>query len=427
MASRNAVLLGLPLLLLQGCASASGTLVTRTVPVAAVTPSRQQAKPLATMTLTATGLPTTTSTPTLTPSATADIQRLRAQGISDPWIVATLEARVRGTSVRVLFDPTTRYLAVSRFSTVTLWEVGTYRQLHVFNLSSGKDHVEEIGFSHDGNVFAAVASPPERSAAYLLVWDATAGSEIVLESLHAATLDVASGYPYSIVTTALAFSPTVSMIAVADGNAVLLIDPSEPGTRSSLDLGKDMYASQIAFSADGRFIYVLMQWWQDHGWPIEWKTKSILQIWDASSHLLRRTIVFPRTDWAAEIMQLNGSFLMRRYPDEATADILDLRTDEVTPFVYRPGWPYWTHDRSLITFMGYWAAFDDKNAAIEFWSADAWRLLYKLQPYFYQYPDPASQFGSWPGELDISIDNQLMAIGYAAQAFVYDIRIITAP
>jgi hypothetical protein len=61
------------------------------------------------------------------------------------------------------------------------------------------------------------------------------------------------------------------------------------------------------------------------------------------------------------------------------------------------------------------------------WTIDSWQLLYKFQPDFYNDPDFLSGLGSDPGEIAVSNDNNWLAIVYAGQVFIYDIRILTAP
>jgi hypothetical protein len=236
-----------------------------------------------------------------------------------------------------------------------------------------------------------------------------------------------SEQPYHLFVDAIGFVPETSILVYAYGNAVQLMDVEEPQEKTTLELGVDMFASEISFPKDGRFIYVLMSWWKTHTFPALWTTKYAVQIWDTNTHKLRRTIDFPEMDWAEEFMGLHNSFLIKRSPVEGTLEMISLENDQVTQLPYRAGesslngWTIITQDNRFVMYSRYWFV-DEEDEGIEFWTTDSWRHLYTLKPECYKRYDLG---GSDPGEIAISPDNTLYAIAYAGQVFVYDIRLIT--
>ena len=106
---------------------------------------------------------------------------------------------------------------------------------------------------------------------------------------------------------------------------------------------------------------------------------------------------------------------------------MNLENEESEQLPYRQGWSYITDDNQYMLFSRYIGVYSEEEQGLEFWTTDSWKMLYKLQPQFYDYPDKQSPLGSNPGEIAISNDNHYMAIAYAGQVFVYDIRMLTTP
>lgn len=383
---------------------------------------------------TTTPLPSKTleSTKTLTP--TPDIVALRTQGFIDPWIVATLGKRIAPPWYRqkVLFSPDGKLLASSYSNKISLWEMGSYKQLSTFQFMNEDYGIERFAFSSDGKLLAAVVSYWDDPKTHLFVWDTTDGEQLKTMDMESAILakDIENPYrPYRIQVNAIGFVPESKLLAVANGNTIQLVNVLDSGEPVTLKLGKDMCASEISFPSDGRFIYVLMAWWKDHDFPANWKTKYIAQIWDTNSHFLWRTLDFPEIDWADEFMSLHQSYLVRRNPEKGTLELINLENDEKTQLPYRKGWEYLTADNKFVIFMRYFGIYDEQDEGIEFWRTDTWRKVYTLKPEFYKYPGFSGiQLGSFQGEIAISDDNSLLAIVYSGQVFIYDIRlIITTP
>lgn len=381
--------------------------------------------------------PTTTlvssETPEPTATATPDITVLRTQKVSDPWIVTTLGTKIPPPwyRQRVMFSPDNRFLASSYNNKISLWAVPSFQKLSEADFLTEQYSVDRIAFSSDGEFLAASAEYYDDEQTHLFVWN-TASMDLQFSTpLEQATLNHdPDTSPYQFPVTAVGFIPNSHRLVTGNGNSLQIIDMEDTGNSITMDLGHDMYASDIAFPADGRFIYVFMEWWKDNGitaFPPRLQTKYVAQIWDTNNHFLWRTLNFPQLGWSDETKSLEGPYLATSNSIKGTFEIMSLENEEVTKLPYRQGWSYMTADRRFVLFSRYFGISPESDRGMELWTTDSWRMLYKFQPDFYDFPDKEYPLGSDPGELVISDDNRYMAIAYAGQIFVYDMRILTAP
>ncbi len=378
-----------------------------------------------------TRVPSKTLEPITTATLTPDIAALRKQGVVDPWIIATLGTRGKPIwdAEPILFSPDSKLLASSSDNVISLWDASTFKDLFKFHINGY--WAKKFSFSSDSRFLASVVTNGDKT--HLFIWDVTNGEKIESLELESAILAKDSENPYHIVVDAIGFIPKSNRLVVASGNTIRIIDVLKQGEPVTLKLGQDMFASEISFPNDGRLIYVLMEWWQGHGFPSEWKTKHVVQIWDTNTHSLRRTLDYPAVEWANEFMSLHESFLIKRTPQKMTLEMINLENDKVLQLPYRQGtafwqgWEYLTTDNKFITFMRYYGYFKEEDKGIEFWTTDTWRNIYTLKPEFFKLSEPVDELGADRGQLAISPDNSLLAITYAGQVFVYDIRLITAP
>lgn len=424
---QNKVFLGFIILLISSCAPSRININTTE------SPTPPQIIPPST-TVTSTLIPSPSPEPTVTTTPTPDIVAQRTQGVNDPSIIATLGTKIPPGWFyqRVLFSPDGRFLVSSYGNKISLWEVGSYKKLSEFLFLDDHYGVDKFAFSSDGRFLAATASYWDDPKSHLFVWDTHSMTQVFTSALDSANLAKDSDYPYHYPATAIAFIPNSTRLVTANGNSIQIISIETSNEPITIDLGQDMYASDISFPSDGRFIYVFMEWWKDNGNP-RYQTKFTLQIWDTNALFLWRTLDFPEVEWADEYRGLHGAYLVTRTPAKGTLEMMNLENEEITQLPYRQsqmrlhGWEYITADNKFVLFSRYYGTFDKDKQGIEFWTTDSWRMLYKFQPDFYDDPEFLSGRGSYPGEISISNDNSLLAIVYAGQVFVYDIRILTTP
>lgn len=354
--------------------------------------------------------------PTLEPSATAtpDIAALRTQGAMDPWIAATLGTKLPGPwhDQLVLFSPDGRLLISSYSTKISLWEVGSFRKLHELTVLNEKYRVAHFAFSSDGRFLAATAASYEHPT-HLLVWETSNMSVIFERDLDIAVRDQFTKDPVHFYPEAIAFIPNSSRLVAANGNAIEIIDMKDTTKAVTIKLGQDMYAEEISFPADGRFIYVFMEWLKDHGFSSydpRYETKYVLQIWDTNAHFLWRKYELLEPGWQFS-RELHGSYLVTKDSAQGTLEMMSLENEEVRPLPYRQGRYFLTPDNRYILFSRY-----GETEGIEFWTTDSWHMVYRL------HPEQETCF-----DQSLNSDSSLWAWACAGQVIIYDLRIITSP
>lgn len=375
-------------------------------------------------------LETPSQLPTSTTTATPDIFALKTQGIINPQVVAVLGSKMSPPiySEKALFSPEGKMLATSFNNHITLWQVGSYKKLNDFQLLENYT-VDRFAFNFDDKLLAVVATNWDNLSTHLFVWETTKGQQIMTLDLESALLIKGNQQPYHQRVSGISFVPNSNLLAFGNGNTVQLIDILDHEQKAILELGQNMYASDISFPSDGRFIYVFMNWWQDHDFPYRYRTKYAVQIWDSNSHVLRRILDFPEIECCGlKKITIHHSYLVTKDFQEGTLELMSLENDKVTQLPFRTGWDYLSRDNQFDIIMHYENVNDEQDKGIEFWTTDSWRNIYKLKPDFYISTDfPETAFGSDPGEITMSDDNALLAVVDSGQVFVYDVRVITSP
>ena len=362
---------------------------------------------------------------TVTPSFTPDIAMMKTQGVIDPWIVTRLGTKVNDPCpwATVLFSPDGSLLATSLEDQITIWDTSDYIPRHVFYLSDEKSYVRSFAFSSNSELLAAISDKYQQYETQLYVWDINFGELVISIEVPPAYLEVESSYPYVESVDAVAFIPNTTRLALASSNSILLFDPRDLTSKFEIDLGEDMYASEISFSDDSRFMYVLMEWWKNHTFPALYTMKNTVQIWDTENHFLWRTLDFPETDWGSERMSLHRSYLIVKKPDEVTLMMMNLKNDDQIELPYRRVWEYLSSDTKFITFLRYEWIHDEQEKGIEIWDSYTWRKLYVLRP---DYLEGDRFFCFDTNNIAINNDNTLMAIQNSGFTYIYDIRLITS-
>jgi WD40 repeat protein len=433
---KNLFILIVLALFISGCASHDNQM-TPYLSASVTTSPEYIITPSTTLTTTLTATPSNTPKPTVTLTLTPDFQALKNNGIIDTRVVASLGKKISPPwyKQRIEFSPDGKLLASSYSNIITLWKVGKFEKLYELKFLNQNYGVENFVFSSSSKYLAATVSYWDDDQTHLYIWETSDGKQILEFDLERAILLKDSESEYNIKVSALAFVPETSILAFANGNTVQLEDIDKPNEPVILKLGQRMFASEISFPQDGRFIYVLMSWWKDHDFPANWKTKYAVQIWDANSHILRKTLDYPEIEWADEFMALHNSFVTRRIPAKGTLELTSLENEKILQLPYRQGtaffqgWEYITNDNKFVIFMHYFGIDDEQGKGIEFWTTDSWKHLYTLKPECYKAFSSTFggiQLGSDPGEIAISPNNQLFAIAYAGQVIIYDIRLITS-
>jgi len=422
---QNKVFLGFIILLISSCTSPLknvNNIIGSPTPTQNISPSRVV-------------MPTLTTSPSPKPTvittSTPDIVVLRTPAVNEPSIIATLGTKIPPGwyRQRVLFSPDGRFLVSSYGNKISLWEVGSYKKLSDFLFLDEHYGVDKFAFSSDGRFVATTAIYWDDPKSHLFVWD-TANMELKLSmDLDLAILEKDLDYPYHYPATAIAFVPNSMKLVTANGNSIQIINLEDKTEPITIDLGQDMYASNISFPSDGRFIYVFMEWWKDNGFRLypRYQTKYVVQIWDTNTHFLWRTLNFPELGWGDEPKHLQGTYLVTTNPEKGTNEMASLENEVVQKLPYRQGWSYITTDDKYILFSRYFGVYPYEERGLELWTTDSWRMLYKFRPDFYDYPDRQSPLGSDRGEIAISNDNKYLAVAYAGQIFIYAIRILTTP
>jgi uncharacterized protein with WD repeat len=364
-------------------------------------------------------IPAATTPPSLTPglpltaTLAQDIAALNTQEITDPWIVTILGTELPPPwhDQNVLFSPNGKLLVSAYSSTISLWEVGSFRKLNEFTFMNENYRVARFAFSSDSRFLAATTFSYEEKT-HLFVWDTSTMTKIFETSLDEAILNQYSEYPDHQYARALAFVPNSARLVVANGNTIQIIDMEDTSKIITIKLGQDMYAEEISFPRDGRFIYVFMEWLKDHGFVSypRYETKYVLQIWDTNAQFLWRTFEFLEEGWPFS-KELHGSYLVTRDSGKGTLEMMNLENEEVNQLPYRQGTYFITPDNKYILFSRY-----KEEEGIEVWTTDSWRMVFRLRP------KHETCFDS-----DISSDSSLLAMACAGQVIVYDLRIITSP
>jgi WD40 repeat protein len=337
------------------------------------------------------------------------------------------EKREQGSSDYGLavFNPDGKKVAWASLM-VRLWDVETQQLLHELpNPHGEKCYETNASFSSDGSLFAMSRSnchDPDTydpvKPGYLIVWDVASG-EIVREMAleYAEMMDpVDNTLNYSIPVAGMEFIPDSHKIVYASGNTLEISDLDSNDQAIVIDLGNQMFGTQISFPTDGRFIYVYRRWELKRGWEHSWTVQHKTQIWRTSSQKLQRVINYPVDKyWGGIDFLLHGSSLIQINNDMATIQVVNLVNDLVRDFPYQRCLKAFSSDLNLMVCADvYGLNFNDLS--LELWNTDTWREKYAVIP---QNDERFSTNG-----LAFSPDGNLLAILRYDQLYLYDVNVL---
>lgn len=358
---------------------------------------------------------TTTITPTNTPFSSSEPGSIITLGEANgpPWY-----------SGIPAFSSDSKIIALAA-SRIRLWDAQTYQLIHEFeNPYADQCEVSNAGFSPDSHLFAASITDCEDETAsigYLFIWDVKSGKLLKKWPQNYAYMPPARESPvsldFSIPVYAFAFLPNSTKIVFASGNTLEIRDVLKDEEPVIIDLGSKMFASQISLPSDGRFIYVLMVWTQDHDYPAHWRQQKKIQIWDTKTHILRREIEYPDS-WYDPRLQLHNASVIQFSYEKGTAQVSDLETDEIREFPFRRGEPYVSSDLSFIIYARFFEL-DQVDKTIELWNTDTWRNPYTFKP--------EDNLTYAMDGIIFSPDNATLAISHQERVTLWNIRPIVAP
>jgi WD40 repeat protein len=319
-----------------------------------------------------------------------------------------------------VFSPDSQVLALSG-STVSLWNTKTFELIREFETQSEAEdcYGYDATFSPDSKLFAT--SDNCDATGYVRIWDVSTG-----ELLHEWEREFASMPPtstssweYFIPVGSMAFIPNSTKIVYASGNSLEIRDVYNENDHSVLNLGPEMYASQISLSSDGRLVYIIMSWMKDHDFPSAWTTQNKFQIWNINTHTMLREVKYPE-GWVNLSLELLGTSLVEVNFEEGTSQIINLETDEIKKLPYRQGWRYYSPDGSLIIYARLFG-FDEQERIIELWQTNNWQKIYTFMPN----NDPSWSYGLT--EIVFSHDNTVLAINHQGTVMLWNIRPVVQP
>lgn len=367
--------------------------------------------------LTNTKIPT--HTPTIDPTKT-QLQRNEAglivtlgKEVSSPWYPGI-----------PVFSPDGQIIALAS-SRIRFWDVNTHQLIReIGNPYPVGCYLSQAKFSPDGKYFAVSITycwKDENNTGHLLIWDAATGDLIQEWAQEYAKMSGPRGNDsdYSIPVYAFAFLPDTTGVVFASGKTLETRDIYQNEKQEVLNLGAEMYATQISLSSDGRLAYIIMNWVKDHDWPMNWTEQHKFQIWNLSTHAILHESKYPE-GWVNLSLKLLGTRLVQVDFEKATSQIVNIETEEVRDIPYRKGWRYYNSDGSLIIYARL-IGFDKNEQAIELWNTDNWRNIYTFTP----------DFGTgWiygMHEIAFSPDNTILAIEHQEQVSLWNVRPVVQP
>ncbi len=329
------------------------------------------------------------------------------------------------------FSPDSRIVALAGNGVVTLWTVPGYGLLKQLRNPYSSCTPESASFSADGGMFAASCWGDYKSPADLVVWDVATGSVMRHWKQAPAYMPNTSwpDNPYWIPVSAFVFLPNSSKIVFSSGHTLEIRDIRRDVDPVIIDLGPQMFASQLSIPPDGRFVYALMDWWKSHDWPIDYTEQYKVQIWDTTTYRLRREIKypvrkFPDIWWGTEYA-LHGPDVVEFNYTAGTYRAISLENDKITELPYRTGTRYLSSDLGFIVFARWWGV-DDKDKVVELWNADTWRNLNTFSLDFARQTINADDFIQISG-IAFSPDNTMLAVAHGGQLTLFNIEPYTNP
>lgn len=379
-------------------------------------PTRQlPATPGSTPTATASPRPTVTATPSSsTATQLASTTAPRAPLSKAPGLIAVLGETVKGSQCwgKSAFSPDGQRVALACTS-VRIWDVATGALISTIENPYGKGcDVVDAAFSPDSQLFVANVSwcwSGTSTEGHLVVWDVATGEMAQdVPHDHARLVDPKQD-PYVLPVGAMMFLPGSSRLAYADANGIVIRDLAGSSPPVFIDLGPDMFASELYVSADGRWLYVFMDWEKTNDFPSNYTSVYRAQVWDLATLKKIRQQDYPVVRPNEKPMELIGTWVVQDDAEAGTTQATDLLTGATHGWPFRRGWRYASPDGRTILWFRYFG-YRPAEQGVEVWDTDTWRQIDRIAPdlgeeWYWPYRDVA--FGPDPALIGIVFEDHL--------------------
>ncbi len=362
-----------------------------------------------------------TQLPTIPPTVTP-------QAIHDSGFIALLgkqNSSLLGSSL--VFSPD-GLIIVQADTNVKLWDASTHKMIRElkypdYGIPNATNHATKALFSPDGSLIAVSITDYlthlGEPHGHLLVWVVATGELKQNWEQKYATMSAYDGYTsdpriYNIPVDAMAFFPSSTKLAYANGNRIEIKDARTGEEFTGWSLGDTMYASEISIRDDSEFLYVLMRWHKDLTFPALYRYKFKAQIWYPATESLRREIKFEEVYPGIADVWLVGQYLLHQETTKSALEALDLSTDQRRDFPYRIGVKYFNTNASLMLCLRY---INRDEIDIEIWNTDTWRDIHSFK----------TTFSYDVNSVAFSPDNSLLAIDYHGQVYLWSIHTTIQP
>lgn len=301
-----------------------------------------------------------------------------------PGLVAVLGETVKGSQClgEAAFSPDGRRVALTCVI-VRIWDVDTGALTSTMDNPYGKGcNVAETAFSPDSRLFVAniawcwTGADPR---GHVVVWDATTGELVQDVPYDQGHLVDPKQEPYALSAGAMMFIPGSSRLAYADGNGISIRDLADATPPVRLDLGPDMYASELYVSSDGKWLYAFMDWEKTNDFPSNYTTVYRAQVWDLATLKKIRQQDYPVVKPFEEPTELIGTWVVQDDPEAGTTLATDLLTGATHGWPFRRGWRYASPDGQMVLLFRYYDYLPAEQG-VEVWATDTWRQLGRFKP-----------------------------------------------
>ena len=340
----------------------------------------------------------------------------------EPGLIVTLDGGGHADLGIPIFSLDGKVVALAG-SVIRIWNVNSHELVReLSNPYAGICFVRNAKFSPDSNLFAISLQSCDGidsiSAGRILMWDLHTGKLLQEWKQETAKMSPSSsgGGDYTIPVAAMAFLPNSSSMVFASGNTLETRDVYQDEIHDVINLGPEMYASQISSSPDGKLAYVVMSWTKTNDLPETWKQQHKLEIWDINTHTMLHETKYPES-WSKLSLDLLDKSLVVKDLEKGTNQVLNIESGEVRDIPFRLGQEYFNTDGSLMANAG----INNTEQSIELWNTETWQNLYTFVPDFEK-----DWLYSMTG-LAFSSDNTMLAIAHNDQLSLWNIRPVVQP
>jgi WD40 repeat protein len=284
------------------------------------------------------------------------------------------------------FSPNGKIVALAG-AVIRFWDANSHEMIRELkNPYGGKCFASSAQFSPDSKLFAmtfgdcGIITNSDDFTGHLLVWDISTGNllqewEQIYAKMPPSNVNFSD---YTIPVKAMIFLPDSSGIIFANRNSLEIGYIFHDKKQDVLELGQEMYASQISISPDGKLVYVLMDWMKTNDLFESWSEQYKLQVWDVTSHTMIRENKYPES-WSTLDLSLLGTLLVEKDYKKKSSQVTDLKTDEVKSMPYCSGLlEFYNMDTSLMTCE----KIIDDNQVVEIWNTNSQEKVYTFTPDF---------------------------------------------